>query len=51
MPQGSKRTLRIMAQLYNVNPDAHQAGQEWKLRIEGRVLGDHSEQEILEGKG
>ena len=51
VPQGSKRTVRVMAELYNVNPDAHQAGSEWKLRIEGRVLGNHSEEDILEGKG
>lgn len=47
-PKGVKRNLRIMIEVSHVNPTAQMTGSEWKIRIEGRLLGNESEQEVIQ---
>eukprot|EP00347_Sterkiella_histriomuscorum_P018284 403346097 len=50
-PKGVKRNLRIMIEVSHVNPTAQMTGSEWKIRIEGRLMGNESEQDqLLTGK-
>ena len=41
-PKGVKRTLRIMAEVFHSNPGS--ASSEWKLRLDGRLLGETPEE-------
>lgn len=49
--KGVKRNLRIMVEVAHENPSALIPSSEWKLRVEGRILSNATEDDILKDDG